>query len=259
MKKIYVIPDQQRIEESLQLASKHEACFEYNDFYLPSVLDDHKKQMEIIDSYAAVRQDFSEDTIHGAFLDVILHSYDPLICEISKKRVIQSMEIAKEMGVRAVIFHTGRIQGFLEENYIQNWYKVNENFFRNILERYTNQQVYIENMFDESPDVLAELARRMKDHPRFGVCLDYAHAMVFGKESKDWIKILAPYIRHMHINDNDLHEDLHWPLGQGKINWQAFKEQMQERCVDASVLIEMKGAKKQEQSIQFLRENNLLS
>lgn len=259
MKKIYVIPDLQCIEQSLQLVHKYGARFEYNDFYLPSVLDDQKKQIKIIDSYAAARQDFSEDTIHGAFLDVILHSSDPLICEISKKRVIQSMEIAKEMGVRAVIFHTGRIQGFREVNYIQNWYKVNENFFRNILERYAKQEIYIENMFDESPDILANLARRMKDQPRFGVCLDYAHAMVFGKESRDWVNALAPYIRHMHINDNDLHEDLHWPLGQGKIDWQAFGEQTQKNCVDASVLIEMKGADKQEQSIQFLRENNLLS
>ena len=259
MKKIYVIPDRQQIKQSMQLVKKYQVCFEYNDFYLPDILDDRKKQLEIIEAYAAVRQDFSQDTIHGAFFDVILHSSDPLIREISEKRVFQSMEIAKEMGVRAVIFHTGRIQGFLEENYIQNWYKVNEKFFRNILEEFPEQDVYIENMFDESPYVLAELIKRMGSQKRFGACLDYAHAMLFGKETEDWVKVLAPYVRHMHINDNDLQQDRHWPLGYGKINWQTFNEQMKKYCVDASVLIEIKGVKEQEQSIQFLRENDLLS
>lgn len=258
MRRLYVIPDRQHIEQSLQLVRAFQVCFEYNDFFSPRVLDDKKKQMEIIDSYAAVRGDFSQDTVHGAFLDVTLHSSDPLIRQIGEKRIRQSMDIAKEMGVRAVIFHTNRIQGFRESNYLQNWYKANEKFFRNILEEYSNQEIYIENMFDEAPDILAELARRMSDQKRFGVCLDYAHAMVFGKDAPDWVETLAPYIRHIHLNDNDLQADRHWTIGQGKIDWSAFGGQIMEKCVDVSWLIEISGVKEQEQSIRFLKDKGLL-
>lgn len=73
----------------------------------------------------------------------------------------------------------------------------------------------MENMFDEAPDILAGLAERMKDIENFGICLDYAHAMLSKCPGDEWVRTLAPYIRHMHINDNDLENDLHllWETG----------------------------------------------
>ena len=47
----HIIPEYENIEKSLEVAKKYNAVFEYNDFFLPSVLDDVKKQKEIIDTY----------------------------------------------------------------------------------------------------------------------------------------------------------------------------------------------------------------
>lgn len=257
MKKIYLIPDGTQLEESVKLAEQCGAGFEYNDFFLPAVLDDTQKIMERIDAYAKVRSDFSDDTMHGAFLDVTLHSTDPLIREISQRRVRQSMEIAKEMGLRGVVFHTGRLYGFREPGYLANWQNTNETFFRKLLEEYPAQEVWIENMFDEAPDVMAELAERMKDCPGFGICLDYSHAVLYGGDPADWMAALAPYIRHIHINDNDLKNDSHFAVGSGSMDWQTYQALMQQYQVEASVLVEVTGVKKQRMSAAYMAQQGI--
>lgn len=253
MKGLYLIPDKVNLEQSIQLLKECQGAFEYNDFFLPSVLDDKKKQMEIIESYSKVRTDFSNDTMHGAFLDVTVHSTDERIQEISKLRVRQSMNIAKEMGLRGVVFHTNRIYGFRDATYLKNWRDANKRFFAEICDAYPNQQIFMENMFDEGPDVLRDFAEEMKEYTNFGICLDYAHAVLSGTDTEEWMKELAPFIKHMHINDNDLKNDLHQAVGTGQVDWSKFQQQMQKNQIQASILIEVSGTEKQKKSLDFMR------
>lgn len=257
MGKLYLVPGIQDMERIRQLAAEYDCAFEYNDFYAPEVLDDRGKQEEIIEAYVRYRSDFSQDTLHGAFLDVTIHSSDPLIREASMLRVRQSMEIAQRMGVKGVVFHTGRLAGFRVEYYLKQWKEKNIRFFSEIAEKFPRQQIYMENMFDEAPDILAELAQDMKGVVNFGVCLDYAHAALSNCSGQEWVKTLAPYIRHMHINDNDLKNDLHRPLGTGQIDWQQFDRLMREYSVDATVLVEMKGYEAQKASLEYMRHKGI--
>lgn len=253
MRGLYFIPDKEHFDESLRLLERYQGAYEYNDFFLPQILEDKKKQLQIIESYAKVRNDFSRDTMHGAFLDVTVHSMDERMKEISELRVRQSMEIAKEMGLRGVVFHTNRIYGFRDEAYLENWRKTNKSFFAKICESYPNQQVFMENMFDEAPDVLAGLAKEMKEYTNFGVCLDYGHAVISGTETEKWMQELGPYIKHMHINDNDLKHDLHQAVGDGSIDWKRFHQEMEIYQIESTVLIEVSGIEKQEKSLNYMR------
>lgn len=255
MKGLYLIPDRENLEESLKFIDENQCACEYNDFFLANILDDRKKQKEIIDTYAKFRSDFSKDTMHGAFLDVTVHSSDPKIREVSELRVRQSMDIAKEMGLRGVVFHTNRLYGFRDETYLKNWKETNTRFFANICEEYPNQQIFMENMFDEAPDVLCGLAEEMKGYENFGICLDYGHGVISDVPVLEWVKTLAPYVKHMHINDNDLKNDNHGAIGQGQIDWKKFGEEMKQFSIDASVLIEVNGIEKQKRSLEYLKKN----
>ena len=55
MKGLYLIPDKGNIELSVQLLEENNGAFEYNDFFLAHVLDDKKKQLELIEYYAKWR------------------------------------------------------------------------------------------------------------------------------------------------------------------------------------------------------------
>lgn len=252
-----MIPDKNRMEEALELAKEYQAAFEYNDFFNPKVLDDERKIDELISFYLKQPHDCTQDTMHGAFLDIIIHSEDSLIRQASEHRIRQSMDIARNMGLRGVVFHTGRLYGFRDKHYLENWLKTNEAFFREILQKYPKQQIFMENMFDEAPDILAQLAERLQDEPRFGVCLDYAHAALTDIAEEKWIEALAPYIRHMHINDNDKVNDLHQEIGQGQLDWRSFDSAMRRYGVEASVLIEMKDLEWQRHSMEYMKKYKL--
>ena len=148
-KRLYeIIPDSSNIRRSLDLAEKYGAVFEYNDFMLPGYLDDRAECRRKMIFYKSLGRDCSNDTLHGAFIDISVHSEDSLIRKVSRFRVRQSMEIAQEMGVRGVVFHTGLLASFNDKKYRESWLEANVEFWTDILEEYKNQSVYMENMFD---------------------------------------------------------------------------------------------------------------
>ncbi len=69
----------------------------------------------------------------------------------------------------------------------------------------------------------------------------------------EWVKTLAPYIRHMHINDNDLENDLHLPVGEGRLDWQEFDRLVRKYRIEAPVLVEVNGYEAQRKSLEYMR------
>jgi len=257
MKNLYIIPDKDKIEDSLAISRKYGAYFEYNDFFEPSVLDDEKKKEELISFYKQLDRDRSMDTLHGAFYDVTIHSSDSKIREISELRIRQSMEIAQKLELRGVIFHTNIIPNFKVKFYLDGWVEQNTRFYKKILHEYPGIFVFMENMFDFDPEVLVLLAERMKDEKYFGLCIDYAHAAISPMPADEWIRKTAPYIKHMHINDNDLKVDLHQAIGNGKIDYIEYNELLKKYGVDASVLVEVRGIQEQLVSLEYMKEKKV--
>ena len=248
----YIIPDLSQIGESLKIAEEYGTAFEYNDFFRPNVLDDKEEQNRLIREYKALGRDARQDTMHGAFLDITIASYDKKIQEVSKDRVKRSLEIGERIGLKGVVFHTNYITNFLLDSYCNNWLKVNEEFWSEMLLEFPSLNIYMENMFDTDPVLIGRLAELMKEKERFGICFDYAHAALSHTSAKEWISALYPYIRHMHINDNNLLADLHQPVGRGKIDWAEYRILMEEYKLEPSVLIEVAGAENQRESIQTM-------
>ena len=105
MERVLIIPNINNIDKSLELAKKYNLGFEYNDFFEPDILDDAKKLEELINAYKQYELPLGS-TLHGAFYDVIPFSRDKKIKDISIERINQSIEVARKLGVTAVIFHT---------------------------------------------------------------------------------------------------------------------------------------------------------
>ena len=254
---LYIIPDPERIEDSLALAVRWGAHFEYNDFFDMALADDPRFLEDRIAFYKSLDRDRSRDTLHGAFLDVTVHSDDPRIRRVSEERVRQSMDTARKLGVRGVVFHTGLIANYHSPYYDSAWLDRNRSFWTDICAEYPEIEVYMENMFDSEPDRLMRLAELMRDTGNFGVCLDAAHARVFGGGIDGWFAALAPYVRHMHVNDNDGRDDLHDAVGDGVIDWAAFDRAVAENNIAPSVLIETSSIEKQRRSLEYMEERGI--
>lgn len=259
MKTIYCIPRLDQIDKFIKFSEQYNAGFEYNDFFVPDILDNTEQIQKIVKKYKKIKRDRSEDTLHGVFLDVCVNSADSLIYKTSDFRIHQSMNIASELGVKAVIFHTNYIPNFKLKSYLDSWLDLNEKYWRNILAEYPNLEIYMENMFDDDSELLRKLAERLKDEPRFGVCLDIAHAYISSEPVNSWCHKLSPYIRHMHINDNNGIEDLHSPVGTMNIDWKAYNNYISTLPEEKrpTVLIEVRGIEDLEASVEFMEAGGM--
>lgn len=259
MKKLYCIPRPEQIDQYLDFSKRYHAGFEYNDFFLPSVLDDEEKVQSLLDFYCALPRDRSEDTLHGVFLDICVNSDDPLIVRVSDYRIHQSMNIARALGVKAVIFHTNHIPNFRLESYRKSWLERNCSYWRTLLSEYPDLEIYLENMFDEEPELLRLLAEELKEEPRFGVCLDFAHAFLSHTPLEEWGASLKPYVTHLHLNDNNKDMDTHHPIGTGALPWDVYRDFIAGIPVEKrpSVLIEVRGYDDLAASVGYLEQEHL--
>lgn len=246
-----IIPDFEQREAHAELAKEYDAAFEYNDFFLPQVYENEEEIKRRIAGYKALNRNRSKDTLHGAFLDVVVSSDDAYIAEYSKMRLRQSMDIGRELAVKGVVFHSGLVPGVTAPAYLNNWVLRQEAFYRELCEDYPELTVYLENTQESGPELLLPLIERMADCKNFKVCLDYAHAIISGTPAKEWVTALKKNIGHMHINDNDLCVDLHQVPGKGRIDWRQYAD-LTEELENVPVLIELGGLERQRQSLKFL-------
>jgi sugar phosphate isomerase/epimerase len=78
--------------------------------------------------------------------------------------------------------------------------------------------------------------------------------MVYGADIEEWVTTLAPFVKHIHINDNDLKQDLHLAVGKGLIDWVRFRTYYELYFEECSVLIETNEPEAQRESLEYLAE-----
>ncbi len=252
MGRFLIVSKADRLEEYIQIAKEYDVSFEINDFFAPQILNDKTKLETLINTY--IKSGIPKNsTMHGAFLDLAIFSKDEKIREISELRMEQSMQIAKELGIKGVVFHTNYNPGIPGESYKKYLIDATSKYLSKLLKQYPYIEIYMENMFETAPDVLKGISEQLEKYQNYGVCLDWAHLNVYGDLNKKWIENLNPYVKHMHINDNDLVTDLHLPVGSGKIDWEQFFEYYNKHFKNCSVLIETNNPSDQKISLDYIR------
>lgn len=250
----YFVPEAKNPVGSAEFSREQNVCFEYNDFIFPDMLDDEQAVEERIEMYRNLGRDTSQDTMHGAFFDVTVFSYDAKIREIAKLRMRQSMEIAKKLGLRAVVFHGNYLPFLKREQYDSNWLSCTEAVLRELTKEYPETEIYLENMFEDTPELLGVLAERLKDVKNFGICLDYSHALLSSGEGESWFSELSAYIRHIHVNDHCFDGDVHMVPGEGKTDWVEFFRLKETYAKEATIHCEVSGLAAAKKGIAFLRD-----
>lgn len=254
MGRVLIVARAQDIEEYKAIAREYDVGFEVNDFYIPDVLENTDEMNRLIEFYQ--EQGLPEgSTMHGAFFDIVVFSQDPRIREISELRMEQSMKIAVRLGVKGVVFHTNTVPILSGVEYDLRAIEMTVDYMECLLKRYPDTEIYLENMFDTDPEILVAMSERLSVYDNYGVCFDYAHASISSTPMEEWIAALSPYIKHIHINDNNLKRDQHLAIGDGQIDWQRFMEYKRVYFDSCSVLIETTLPENQRRSLKYLEHN----
>ena len=257
MKQMLIIPDRRDVEGSITLARDYNAGFEYNDFTTPDVLDDKEKSEQIIRNYQ--KSDLPKiSTVHGAFYDVIPFSLDSKIREVSDLRIRQSIAVAKQIKAKGVIFHTNYNPFLNSATYVKSWIEANAAYWSRTLAENPEINIYLENMFDVTPDLLEQLSEKLCQYNNFGICLDYAHAFLSKTAPVEWARRLSRFVKHIHINDNDGISDLHMAWGDGIIPKEEFYQSYNKYLNGAEILVETSGNENIQKSLLRLKEDGFL-
>ena len=140
------LPASGKSTKAQELAKEYNLGFEYNDFFMPDILDSKDKLNDIVESYK--KYDLPQfSTMHGDFFDVIPFSIDSKIREISDLRIRQSLDVARRMKVKAVVFHTNYNPFLNTKQYIESWIKQNTEYWNSILEENQDVNIYLENIY----------------------------------------------------------------------------------------------------------------
>lgn len=104
--------------------------------------------------------------------------------------------------------------------------------------------VCIENLSERASD-LAEAFARV---PQLGLTLDLGHAELLSSENTSFgfIEKFAERIKHIHLHDNfggaSAGDDLHLPVGEGKIDFEKIFEKLHEANYEGTMTLELRPA-----------------
>lgn len=253
--KISIQPTISTFKKYAHFAEQENLDFEIVDFAFPSTINSDTNP--IVQKYRLCLEGRTEHlTMHGPFMDLYIHSPDNNISKVAKERILECLEVATELNVQAVVFHTNSLPMIERQSYYDNWVDTNAIFWSEMIEKF-DLTILLENMWDKSPDLLLGLIKKVNS-PKLRVCLDTGHCNVFSKVNiREWFESLGEYIAYIHVNDNKGDGDFELPIGDGSIDWKLFSQLASTCCPDARVVIEMSDLDAIRKSMDFMKANNV--
>jgi sugar phosphate isomerase/epimerase len=155
-------------------------------------------------------------------------------------------------GINEIVFHSNYLSDIQPKNI---WLSEKAAFWKKFLEAKSSDFcLYIENLIDDTPDLLAELHDKIDDS-RFKICLDTGHACCNSKITlTEWVRILGERIEYVHLHNNDKISDKHWSLGRGVLDMSEIIENLLIYGNVKTFVLECDF----EDSLQWLQQNNFL-
>ncbi len=188
--------------------------------------------------------------LHAPFAELCPCAIDPLVRQVALRRYRQTVTAARELGICRVVVHGG----FIPLVYFPEWYVEQSvvfwrEFLREVPKDFT---IALENVMEPGPEMLVDIVRQVDD-PRLGLCLDVGHAntQISRTPPLQWIGPMAPFLRHVHLHNNQGALDTHAGLMDGTIPMKEVLGALLRQCPGATWTIECQDA---EPSIQWLEK-----
>lgn len=162
-------------------------------------------------------------TLHGPFWDLNPGSQDPLVRQVSRTRLHQFLDIVPILQPLQVICHAGYDPRHYQ-SHRHLWQERSLAFWEPMVHRaeVLKTPLLLENVWEHTPAMLSNLLGAIaSDH--FGFCLDVGHRNAFARATQqEWLVSLSPYLREIHLHDNDSTGDAHLPIGWGNVDFAAL-------------------------------------
>lgn len=146
----------------------------------------------------------------------------------------RSIRLTAKIGCKYWVIHPLMPFGADDDGDFNAFWKINLDFFRALLPiaKACNVTICFENMPMKNlkistPEQTLRFIREMNDE-NFKFCLDTGHCAVFGLSPADAVRMAGSDLKVLHVHDNGGEMDEHLVPKKGVIDWQDFKQALQE-------------------------------
>ncbi len=199
-------------------------------YFSPSLLD-RWPEAEWKEMAQSLRELGMKATFHAPFYDLSPGALDEKIRQATLERLVQVLELASIFHPQAIVAHLGfdpRIHESYEEEWLENSLKTWQAIIP--LLKKVGTFLNLENVFENTPELFKKLLSKINS-PYIGICFDYGHTKAFTNTGlRNWQEIF-PWVRQLHLHDNQGQKDDHWGLGKGILGFSAlFSKLKQYNC-----------------------------
>lgn len=170
-----------------------------------------------------LRQEGLTITLHGPFFDLVPGGMDKKILQATRERLKQIFDLVPIFEPKTLVSHTGydrkryfNTQDLWLETALETWAPLVRGLHG------TGTTLVIENVYEKTPRMLLKLLRGLNSE-KVGFCFDAGHMNVFSEMNmEEWLDALGPFLKQLHLHDNDGTWDQHWAIGAGKIPFEVL-------------------------------------
>jgi sugar phosphate isomerase/epimerase len=243
-------------DDCLTLATQYGLGMEIQTFAYPDVLSgdwrailrDYKRKLVALPG---------ERAMHGPFIDMAAGSPDPLIREVVRARITTAIDTASELHAATLVFHANFIASMRNDGYRNDFLRNQIDFWPALAERAAASGVTIvlENMWEFTPHIICDVLEAI-NLPSLRACLDVGHARLFSDAQhaiSEWIRVLAPWLTHVHMNNNPGTIDEHHALDDGVIDYTKVMPLLRALPHQPTFSLEMADVGAMQRSFRFLK------
>jgi sugar phosphate isomerase/epimerase len=210
------------------------------------LLLEHKDQIKsiLLDTHSS---------FHLPFIEINLATFNEIIRKESINEIKSCIDFCHFSDIQSTVLHPGRFNFFniglknLLMNNINNAILDLVNYAKN-----KNVNICLENLTSDQ-----KLFTQPKDFDFLiengaFLCLDTGHALTNNIDPLDFVNKFKQKVIHIHLHSNFGKEDLHLPLGEGKLNYLLFLKKINENGYNPNIIFELSSEKDLENSIDLI-------
>jgi sugar phosphate isomerase/epimerase len=162
-------------------------------------------------------------TMHAPFFELIPGAADINIRNASYEKLKKCFNLIHIFQPESIICHLGfedNKHGYRPEPWFENSMKT----WSDLLEIASLYQtpVMLENTYETTPDAHLRILNALNSDLA-GFCFDVGHTLAFAKNKwTDWLPVIEPYLKQIHLHDNHGNLDEHLAIGHGIFEFKDF-------------------------------------
>lgn len=258
MKEIKILVSVENLtEETVEWINNLNVGVEFDFFSIPENLHVSNLENSIKKYSELLKKVKNKITMHGAFSDLNISAREPMIVDVCKFRISQSIEIAEKLNIHDIVFHPNYFHSN-RNGYKDFWTKLQTDFWANFVKTIENKNItiYLENTREENASYISSIIESV-DSKYIKACYDTGHSNCFTNSKikpSEWVKSYNNKLGLIHLHSNYGIVDDHTFFRNGTVDFTDFFEQLSYLQQLPIIVAEVKTKEDAELSIAELRK-----